>query len=65
MPIKLLGTAIAAALIVANALLRWVSSGLGIVAVMASAAIVISCVSLIMSGNNGRRINELNKRPGE
>lgn len=39
----------------------WLQTGLGVVAVMASAAIVIATISLIMSGYTARRIRAMNK----
>lgn len=42
-------------------LLSWLQTGLGLVAVMAAAAIVIASVSLVISGNTARSLKALNK----
>lgn len=61
---RLLAAAWVAGALVASLLSR-LRTGLGVVAVMASAAIVIATVSLIISARAARQISALNKPPDE
>lgn len=55
---------IAVARLVASMVDR-LQTGLGVVSLIACAAIVIASISLIISGNTARRLHAMNKQPPE
>lgn len=60
MLLRLLAAAAAGTALLATSLLTWLQTGLGIVAAMASLAIVLACISLVISGRTARRIRAMN-----